>query len=120
MPELHEMTAVEINRELRSRAVSAVEIVKAFCDRITTTDDRLHAFLSVSRDMALGFAAALDERVAAGDEMGPLAGIPVAIKDVLCTQGVLTTCGSKILKGFTPPYDATVLARLKAAGAILI
>src|SRR5207245_746414 len=78
------------------------------------------AYLTVTRDQALAAAAASDRRYAAGRPLGPLDGVPVAIKDVFCTRGVRTTCGSKILETFVPPYDATPVARLAAAGAVML
>jgi aspartyl-tRNA(Asn)/glutamyl-tRNA(Gln) amidotransferase subunit A len=103
----------------RSRAragVSAVEVAQAHLDRIARVDDRVHAFLHVDTDGALAQA----RRVDAGELTGPLAGVPLALKDVLCTEGVPTTVGSRILEGWRPPYDATVTARLKDAGVVLL
>ncbi len=82
--------------------------------------DEIHAFNHVMRDRSLAAAAAIDERIARGDEVGPLAGVPVALKDNMCTRGVPTTCSSKILEGWLPPYTSTAVERLVAAGAILI
>src|SRR5439155_9241094 len=82
-------------------------------------DDRIHAFLTLTEDLAMEQARAADERIARGDS-GPLTGIPAAIKDVVVTKGVETTCGSRILKGFVPPYDAHVMERLNEAGLVML
>ncbi|MFV1965805.1 MAG: Asp-tRNA(Asn)/Glu-tRNA(Gln) amidotransferase subunit GatA, partial [Pirellulaceae bacterium] len=101
-------------------ALSAVELTRAFLDQIETHDEAVCAFLDVAAEQALGRAEEIDRRRAAGDPLGRLAGIPVAIKDVLCTEGWTTTCGSRMLEKFVPPYDATVVAKLKAADAVLV
>ena len=96
--------------------VSAREVTQAHLDRIAEVDDRVHAFLHVDAAGALATADAVDAQRAAGEPLGPLAGVPLALKDVLAMKGVPTTCGSKILEGWRPPYDATVVERLRAAG----
>ncbi len=96
-----------------------MELTHAVFERIAAVDGRVRAYLRLAPEQALAAAAAADERRARGDD-GPLLGIPLAIKDVLCTQGIETTCASQILRGYVPPYDATIVARLKAAGAILL
>ncbi len=88
--------------------------------RIAEREADVHAFNLVMEDQARSRAAEIDRMVAAGDDPGPLAGVPVALKDLLCTRGVPTTCSSKILAGWVPPYDATVVGRLAAAGAVFI
>jgi len=99
---------------------SAVDIARAHLDRIAATDDRVHAFLHVTADAALAAAADVDRRRAAGEPLGPLAGVPVAVKDLFATRGVPTTAGSRILEGHRPVYDATVVARLHAADAVVL
>ncbi len=113
-------TAAPLAELMAAGEVSAVEVTRAHLDRIAETDDRTGAWLTVTADAALDAARAVDERRAAGDALGPLAGIPVAVKDVMCTEGVTTTAGSKILETFVPPYDATVVAKVKAAGGIVL
>ena len=102
---------------LASGDISSVELTQAHLDRIAAVDGDVHAFLHVS-DQALVTAAAIDARRAAGETLSPLAGVPVAIKDILCTIDMPTTAGSRILEGWIPPYDATVVARMRAAGLV--
>jgi aspartyl-tRNA(Asn)/glutamyl-tRNA(Gln) amidotransferase subunit A len=114
------MTAVEIAAAVRSGERSARSIVEEHLARIDGREAELHAFNLVLADVALAAADEVDRKVAAGEDPGPLAGVPVALKDNLCTTGIPTTCSSKILEGWRPPYDATVVTRLRAAGAIAI
>src|SRR5580704_94962 len=118
--ELTRMTAAELSAALASREVSATEVTGAHLDRIAAVDDRVHAFLHVAADSALAQAGDIDKRRANGEELGPLAGVPVAVKDVFVTKGMPTTCGSRILEGWHPPYDATITKRLKQAGAVIL
>jgi len=96
------------------------EATEAYFARIAKLDGRLAAYLTLTRDQALAAARAADARYRAGKPLGPLDGVPIAYKDVLCTEGTVTTCGSKILERFVPPYDATAVARLHAAGAVML
>ena len=105
---------------VRDGETTAVEVVDAHLARIAAREAEIHAFNLVLADEARAAAAALDARVAAGEDPGPLAGLPVALKDNLCTRGIPTTCSSRILEGWRPPYDATVVERLTAAGAIIV
>jgi aspartyl-tRNA(Asn)/glutamyl-tRNA(Gln) amidotransferase subunit A len=114
------MTAAEVAALVASGGASAVEVTQAHLDRIGAVDDRVHAFLHVDADGALDAARAVDALRAAGEELGPLAGVPVAVKDVLTTRGVPTTCGSRILEGWRPPYDSTIVNRLRAAGTVML
>jgi aspartyl-tRNA(Asn)/glutamyl-tRNA(Gln) amidotransferase subunit A len=107
----------ELRRALDARQISAVELASLFLDRIDTLNPELNAFITVDREGALAAARAADERIATGTA-GALTGIPLAHKDVFCTEGVLTTCGSKMLSNFVSPYDAHVVSLLKAAGAV--
>ncbi|QLQ39688.1 Asp-tRNA(Asn)/Glu-tRNA(Gln) amidotransferase subunit GatA [Micromonospora robiginosa] len=120
MTDLTKLSAVEIAGLVANGDASAVEVTRAHLDRIGAVDDRVHAFLHVDTDGALAAAKAVDERRAAGEELGPLAGVPVAVKDVLTTKGVPTTVGSKILEGWRPPYDSTIVERLRAAGTVML
>jgi aspartyl-tRNA(Asn)/glutamyl-tRNA(Gln) amidotransferase subunit A len=105
---------------VRAGSVSAAQVVERYLGAIDELDSELHAFVTVLHHGARRDAAAVDTSVAAGRDPGPLAGVPVALKDNLCTRGVPTTCSSRILEGWHPPYDATVVERLRAAGAIVI
>jgi aspartyl-tRNA(Asn)/glutamyl-tRNA(Gln) amidotransferase subunit A len=106
------MTAAQIAGLIARKEVSAVEVTTAHLDRIAAVDEQVHAFLHVDREGALAAARAVD----AGETTGPLAGVPIAVKDVIATKGIPTTAASKILEGWRPPYDATIVRRLKAAG----
>ncbi|HET8583242.1 MAG TPA: amidase family protein, partial [Jatrophihabitans sp.] len=117
---LTDKTASELAELMRTGQASAVEITQAHLDRIAATDEALHAFLHVDHDGALDAAKQVDARRTAGDELGPLAGVPLAMKDVVVTKGLPTTAGSKILEGWVPPYDATVSRRIKDAGIVLL
>ncbi|MFC3504932.1 Asp-tRNA(Asn)/Glu-tRNA(Gln) amidotransferase subunit GatA [Micromonospora krabiensis] len=120
MSDLTRMTAAEIAGLVAGGETSAVEVTQAHLDRIAAVDEQVHAFLHVDGEGALAAARAVDERRAAGEPLGPLAGVPVAVKDVLATKGVPTTVGSKILEGWRPPYDATIVERLRAAGTVML
>ena len=114
------LTAHELGARYRSGEATPTQAVTEYLARIEALDPRLLAFLTVTREDALRRAAESDARFRAGTPRGPLDGVPIALKDVLCTRGIRSTCGSKILERFVPPYDATVVARLFAAGAILL
>src|SRR6266550_5081848 len=118
--ELTRMTAAELAAALERREVSATEVTRAHLDRIAAVDDRVHAFLHVAADSALEQARDIDARRHDGENLSRLAGVPVAVKDVFATRGLPTTCGSRILAGWHPPYDATIVQRLKQAGAIIL
>jgi aspartyl-tRNA(Asn)/glutamyl-tRNA(Gln) amidotransferase subunit A len=112
--------AVDLAAGIAAGDYSAREVATAFLDRIAETDGELNAFLAVDTPGALAAADAVDAARASGETLGPLAGVPVAVKDVIATEGLVTTCGSRILEGWIPPYDATVTAHLRAAGAVII
>jgi aspartyl-tRNA(Asn)/glutamyl-tRNA(Gln) amidotransferase subunit A len=115
--ELTRMTAAELANKIHSRELSAVEVTTAHLDRIAAVDGEVHAFLHLDAPGALAAARAVDESLDGGDPpVSPLAGVPLALKDVFATAGIPTTCGSRILEGWIPPYDATVTRRLRAAG----
>jgi aspartyl-tRNA(Asn)/glutamyl-tRNA(Gln) amidotransferase subunit A len=109
----------DLAQDLRTRACSSEEITRHFLDRIAALDGDINAFITVDRERALQQARAADARLAAGTA-GPLTGIPIAHKDIFCTQGLRTSCGSRMLDNFVPPYDATVVANLAAAGAVTL
>lgn len=115
-----EMTAHEISDLLLSRQLGVVELTKAYLNRIEKIEPMVGSFITVLYEDALSKAEAIEKKFAAGDEMPPLAGIPQAIKDNICTKGVLTTCGSKMLKNFIPPYNATVTEKLNNQDTILL
>jgi aspartyl-tRNA(Asn)/glutamyl-tRNA(Gln) amidotransferase subunit A len=119
MAELTSLSVQEAADALKKREISSVELTQAHFDRIAAVDDKVKAFLTLTPELALGAARAADARRASGEDH-PLLGIPIAYKDVLTTKGVETTCGSKILKGYRPPYSATVVERLAARGMIML
>ena len=116
---IHRQTLTQLAADLRSRKVSSVELVRAFLARIEASQPALNAFISVTAGQALAEAEAADRALASG-RGGALAGVPIGHKDLFCTAGVRTTCGSRMLENFVSPYDATVVARLKAAGAVVL
>nr|WP_082949201.1 Asp-tRNA(Asn)/Glu-tRNA(Gln) amidotransferase subunit GatA [Mycolicibacterium celeriflavum] len=117
MTDLIRLDAATLGRMIASKEVSSTEVTKACLDQIAASDDRYHAFLHVADDRALAAAARVDAAVAAGEDLpSPLAGVPVALKDVFTSTDMPTTCGSRILEGWMAPYDATVTMRLRAAG----
>jgi len=119
MSDMHTWSVAQISEAVRSGKLSAVEVAEATLARIDSLDPQLHAFLAVMRDEVKAQAKAIDEKRARGETLGALAGVPIALKDALCTKGAPTTCASKILGDYAPPYDATVVARLRAADALL-
>jgi aspartyl-tRNA(Asn)/glutamyl-tRNA(Gln) amidotransferase subunit A len=118
--ELIRMSAADLADKIHKREVSAVEVAQAHLDRIADVDGAVHAFLHVNNEGALAAAAKVDEQLAVGEVASPLAGVPLALKDVLTTIDEPTTVGSKILENWLPPYDATVTARLRAAGVVIL
>jgi aspartyl-tRNA(Asn)/glutamyl-tRNA(Gln) amidotransferase subunit A len=118
MSDLTRLTAAQLAAGLASSEVSSVEVTRAHLERIQAVDPDVHAFLHVASEQAIETAKAVDARRAAGEKLGPLAGVPVAIKDVLCTYDMPSTSGSKILQGWIPPYDATVVRRLRQADLV--
>jgi aspartyl-tRNA(Asn)/glutamyl-tRNA(Gln) amidotransferase subunit A len=115
---LHGLTIHEAHAQLKAKRISARELYQSIESRIASVEADLHAYLWLTRDVARQQADEADRRLRAGDGVTPLTGIPIALKDNLCASGIRTTCASKILEGFVPPYDATVVNRLRAAGAV--
>src|SRR2546423_970307 len=109
-----------IRQGLRKRQYSAVEFTRQALEHAERENPRTNAFLLLCPERALAAAEKVDEKLAAGHDPGLLAGVPIAIKDVILTQGVRTTCGSKILENYIPPYDATAVERIEAAGGVII
>ena len=120
MAELFRMSAAEIAKAVRGGEVSAAEVTDAHLARMEQVDPRVRAFLHVAADQAREAARAVDQRRAAGEPLGPLAGVPLALKDVFTTKDMPTTCGSAILNGWLPPYDATITRRLRQAGVVIL
>ena len=116
---LHELTIKEAHKLLKDKEISSNELVGAVYDRIDAVEDHIGAYISLCRKEATAQARAADRRIASGD-ITPLTGIPLSIKDLICTQGIRTTCASKILADFIPPYDATVMTLLGQAGAVMV
>ncbi|QVQ55102.1 Asp-tRNA(Asn)/Glu-tRNA(Gln) amidotransferase subunit GatA [Spiractinospora alimapuensis] len=114
------MSAAQLGRAIAAGEISAVDATRAYLARIGQVESDINAYLHVDAEGALEQARQVDEQRAAGAQMGPLAGVPVAHKDIFATKGVPTTAGSKILHGWVPPYDATVTARLRAAGMVIL
>jgi aspartyl-tRNA(Asn)/glutamyl-tRNA(Gln) amidotransferase subunit A len=117
---LIDLTATELLARLNRGEATSVEVTQAFLDRIAKVEGRVGAFLQVNSSAALARAEEIDQERRSGQPLGRLGGLPVAIKDVLCTEGEVTTCGSRMLADFRPPYDASVVARLKAADAVIL
>jgi len=118
--DLTELTAAQMAAAVAAGEISAVELTRAHLERIARTDVQVRAFLHVAQHSALAAASAIDARRAVGEPLGPLAGVPLALKDLFTTTDMPTTCGSRILGGWQPPYDATITARLRSAGVVIL
>lgn len=117
---IYSMSARELGQAIREKHITSVEATSAVLDKIRETGTQINSFITVCEEEALADANAIQKRIDAGEELSPLAGVPMAIKDNMCTEGVMTTCGSKILNHFIPPYSATVVNRLKEAGSVIV
>ena len=117
--ELYTKSAAELSRMLRDKSCSATEIAQSVFSRIDAVEDKVKAYITLTRDSAMDQAKAVDELLAKGESLSPLAGIPVAVKDNICTKDILTTCASKMLYNFVPPYNATVMEKLLAAHTVM-
>ena len=113
-------TAAEMASALAAKEISSVELTQQHLNRIASVDGKIHAFLHIDSAGALEQAGAIDKKRASGEKLSPLAGVPIAVKDILAQKGIPTTAGSKILEGWRPPYDSTVVAKLKAAGVVIL
>jgi aspartyl-tRNA(Asn)/glutamyl-tRNA(Gln) amidotransferase subunit A len=120
VPELWQLSMSEAAEKLSRREISSVELTRAHFERIGEVEGQVRAFVTPTEQQALAAAERIDRRRQEGEQLGLLAGIPVAIKDVIATEGVRTTCSSRMLEHFVPPYDATVMSRLRAAGAVML
>ncbi|WP_455384186.1 amidase family protein, partial [Acidihalobacter prosperus] len=116
---MHNKTIAELSAALRAGEVTSRELTQHFLERIRSLDGRLNSVITVTEEQALAQADAADARIAAG-ESGPLTGIPMLHKDIFCTDGVRTSCGSRMLDNFVAPYDATVVERLREAGMVML
>ncbi len=117
---MHTLTAHEIRDRIKNKEMSSQEITKAYLDRIAAVEDKVESYVTVLGDEAMEAAKEVDRKIAAGEAIGALAGVPMALKDNLCTKDIRTTCSSKMLENFCPPYDATVVQKLKAADTVLL
>ena len=117
--ELYQKTAAELSAMLKNKEVSSVELTKAAFARTAAVEDKVGAYITLTEEHALETAAAIDAKRAAGEELAPLAGVPVSVKDNICTKGIRTTCASRMLENFQPPYNATVMNRLHDAGLVM-
>lgn len=118
--ELYKKTAHELKDLLQSKEVSSVEVTQSYLDRIASVDDKVEAYITVSNTEAIEQAKIVDEKRVKGEELSPLAGMPIGIKDNMCTKDILTTCGSKMLHNFVPPFNATVIEKLKVQDFVLL
>ena len=120
MNELYKLSIHEAHELLKQRKVSSVELTKSVLQRIAEMEDKVHACVTIIENLALRQADEADEYISSGGDIAPLTGIPVLIKDVICTQGIRTTCSSRMLENFVPPYDATVIGKLKAQRVVIM
>ena len=118
--DLLKLTAVELGKKIQNKETTAVEATQAVLNQIDKVENTIHSYVTVDKDGALARAAKVQEQIEAGQIAGPLAGVPVAIKDNMCTEGMLTTCSSKILENFYPTYSAEAVLNLEKAGAVII
>ncbi|HWQ90013.1 MAG TPA: Asp-tRNA(Asn)/Glu-tRNA(Gln) amidotransferase subunit GatA [Desulfitobacteriaceae bacterium] len=114
------ISAAELHTMLENKTISATELAQAFLQRIAKVEEKVKAFVTLTEEMALEQAAKLDKKITRGEKLGPLAGIPMAFKDNMCSEGIRTTCSSRMLKNFIPPYAATVVERLQEAEAVVL
>ncbi|MDE6925844.1 MAG: Asp-tRNA(Asn)/Glu-tRNA(Gln) amidotransferase subunit GatA, partial [Acetatifactor sp.] len=118
--ELLSLSAVALGAAIKAGKTTAVEAMEAVLGQIEASESIYHCYVTIEREAALAKAAAVQEKIGAGEMTGPLAGVPVAVKDNLCTEGILTTCSSKILENFIPAFSSEAVLNLERAGAVLI
>lgn len=118
--ELYNLTIHELSKKLKKKEITSLELTEAFLKRIDAVDGKIKAFITVTKEDAIKQAKEADKRLSSGKGVTPLTGVPISVKDIFCTKGILTTCASKILNNFIPPYDATVIKNLKDAGAVIL
>ena len=118
--ELYQLTAEKLSAMLAARECSSEEVTRSVLSRMEQKEPEIAAYVTICGEEALKQAAEIDARRAAGEALHPLAGIPIGIKDNICTRGVRTTCSSRMLENFVPPYDAFVMEKLNAAGAVML
>ncbi|WP_456300427.1 Asp-tRNA(Asn)/Glu-tRNA(Gln) amidotransferase subunit GatA [Tepidibacter aestuarii] len=117
---LYEMTLKEVSEKIKKQEITALELTQSILDRIKEVEPKVDSYITITEEEALNRAKEIDEKIKAGEEISVLAGIPMAVKDNICTDGVKTTCASKMLENFIPPYDATVVKKLNDAGAVMV
>jgi len=120
LSKLYELSATEISERIRNQDLSAEDYLNSILERIEKVEEKIHAFITVAKGEALRKAREIDRKARKGEKLGCLAGVPVAVKDNICTMGIRTTCSSHMLENFVPPYDATVIERLKASDAVIL
>lgn len=120
MAKLNELTAHELRERILSQEISAEELALAVFDRMDEVEDRINAYVTLTRETAVKKAKEIDKRIGSNEPVGTLAGIPIAVKDNICTLGTRTTCASHMLENYIPPYDATVVERLKQQDGIIV
>ena len=118
--ELYDLTIHELHEKLKKKEITSLGLTESFLKRIDAVDGKIKAYITVTKEDAIKQAIEADKRLASGKDITPLTGVPISVKDIFCTKGILTTCASKILNNFVPPYDATVIKKLKEAGAVIL
>lgn len=118
--ELYNLTIHELHEKLKKREMTSLELTETFLKRIDAVDGKIKAYITVTKEEAIKQAKEADKRLNSGKDITSLTGVPIAVKDIFCTKGILTTCASKILSNFIPPYDAAVIRKLKDAGAVIL